>query len=113
MDLFVRPAAVIGCRHEDDLLPFIDFVKEAPRPYTISPGFGFPSLQPFDVRPVMGIMSELGVDVLLKLFFDAAKTGSTDSSNVFLKGVGLEDPVTIQSSRLVSWRHPGSLSLTA
>ena len=55
----VRPAAVIGCRHKNEFFSFIDLVKEAPRPYAVSPGGGLPILQPFDIRTKVRLVSEL------------------------------------------------------
>jgi hypothetical protein len=50
---------MIGCRHENEFFSFIDFVKEAPRPYAVSPGGGLPILQPFDIRTKVRLVSEL------------------------------------------------------
>ena len=101
----VRPAAVIGCRHKNDFVSFIDFVKEAPRPYAVSPGGRLPILQPFDIRTKVRLVSELRVDVFSKLVLDPAEARSADTGDVLLKGVCLKDPVPIQSScPFSSWR---------
>ena len=83
----VRPAAVIGCRHEGDFFSFMDFVKEAPRPYAVSPGGRLPILQPFNIRTKVRLGSELRVDVSSKLFLDPAEARSADPGGVTLKGV--------------------------
>src|SRR3989304_3111796 len=109
----VRSAAVIGRRHKNDFVSFIDFVKEAPRPYAVSAGGRLPILQPFDIRTEVRLVSELRVDVFSKLVLDPAEARSAGPGDVLLEGVCLKDPVPIQSScPFSSWR-PESLSVSA
>jgi len=62
-------------------------------------------LEALNIRTAARLVSELGIHVFSKFFSKLAETGSTDRGDVLLKGVRLEDPVSIQSvCPFSSWR---------
>jgi len=63
---------VIGGCHVNDFVGLIDFEKESPSADPVSPRWRAPVLEPFDVRTVVWLGSELRIDMLPELLRDPA-----------------------------------------
>jgi hypothetical protein len=100
MQLLVGRASV-GCgNHKDNSFVFIDFIEESPRTDSIPPCFGFKLLQFLDIGPEMGMLTQLGINELIKLMLDSALTSHGDLLQVLLELIGFEDPIFIQQTAL-------------
>ena len=92
--------------HKDDSFVFIDFIEEAPRTDSIPPCFGFKPFQFLDIGPKMGMLAQMGINELFKLMLDSALTNPSDTLQILLELISLEDPIVIQQTALSASAPP-------
>jgi len=68
--LIISIFAVIRSGHEYDLPILVNFIEKPPGSDAVSPSFGLPIPQLFDIRPYMGPFPELGINIISQLVFD-------------------------------------------
>jgi hypothetical protein len=86
------------CNHKNGLLILIDFIEETPGTDSIPPCFGMEVLKFLYIRSEMGMVTQLGVDEVVKLLGNFHLTGHSDATQVFLELFGFEYPVFNQQS---------------
>jgi hypothetical protein len=62
--------------HEYNSIFIIDFIEKTPRSDAIPPGSRIEISEFFDIRPIMRMLTQLGVYEITKFFSNFAPTGS-------------------------------------
>ena len=106
----ICPAAMSGCRHEDDFFSFINFIEEPPIADAVTPRGGIPSFKSFDIRTEVGFCMQLGINILTQLASNIGVRPRGNLLEVFCKPYGLEDAVISQRTGLSSVRRPVNLA---
>ena len=106
--LSVGSTSVRGGDHENNLLCLINLIKKPPATYSVPPCFGFEISELLNIWPEMGMLSELGINKLVKLRNNLGVTRPCNLPKVPLKLLCFEDPVFTQQNALSECEPPGS-----
>jgi len=106
----IRSASVRSGDHENDLLGRINLIKKPPATYSVPPCFRFEISELLNICSEMGMLSELGINKLVKFRNNLGVTRPCNLPKVPLKLLCFEDPVPIQQNALSEPEPLGSLS---
>lgn len=91
--LTVRLFAVIGHRHENDPLLFINLVKQPPIAYAVAPRGWIPAFQTLDVGTEVRVFAKYGIDMLAQLGCQPPCGHGSKSREITQALPGLEDSI--------------------
>ena len=94
--------------HENDLLGFIDLIKEPPATYSVPPGVRLETSELLNIWPEMGMLSKLGINKFVKFRNNLGATRPCNLPQVPLKLLGFENSVFTQQNALYECEPPGS-----
>ena len=91
--LRVRLLAVVGHRHEDDPLLFINLVEQLPIAYAVAPRGWIPAFQTLDVGTEVRVFAKYGIDMLPQLGFQPPFDHNSKAREITQELPGLEDSI--------------------
>jgi len=91
--LRVRLFAVVGHRHENDPLLFINLVEQPPITYAVAPCGWIPAFQTLDVGTEVRIFAKYGIDMLPQLGFQPPFDHNSKAREITQELPGLEDSI--------------------